>query len=185
MSGGDLDGFLSPFLRRRRISVAKPYLRGRVLDFGCGNADVCALVGQENYVGVDLDEAILKQSRKRYPRAVFLLPPEFETYAAGSFDTVSALAIIEHLDDPSGFLKSMRRHLAPNGRIVLTTPNPSLDWAHGVGAKFGIFAKESHDEHQSLMNRDGIVKAAGAAGLKLTVFRRFLGGANQLAVLTA
>jgi 2-polyprenyl-3-methyl-5-hydroxy-6-metoxy-1,4-benzoquinol methylase len=40
-----------------------------------------------------------------------------------TFDTVFAGEIIEHLDDVHGFLSSVRRHLAPTGRLVLTTPN--------------------------------------------------------------
>ncbi len=39
------------------------------------------------------------------------------------FDTVFAGEVIEHLDNVHGFLSSVRRHLAPGGRLVLTTPN--------------------------------------------------------------
>jgi len=40
-----------------------------------------------------------------------------------TFDVVFAGEIIEHLDNVHGFLSSVRRHLAPGGRFVLTTPN--------------------------------------------------------------
>jgi len=40
-----------------------------------------------------------------------------------TFDTVFAGEIIEHLDNVHGFLTSVRRHLEPGGRFVLTTPN--------------------------------------------------------------
>jgi 2-polyprenyl-3-methyl-5-hydroxy-6-metoxy-1,4-benzoquinol methylase len=91
--------------------------------------------------------------------------------------------VIEHLPDPVGFLIQMAGFLAADGRIVLTTPNPTLDWVHGLGARIGIFAKESHDEHQSLMGRGRLSEAAAAAGMRMSHFRRFLCGANQLAVL--
>jgi 2-polyprenyl-3-methyl-5-hydroxy-6-metoxy-1,4-benzoquinol methylase len=99
------------------------------------------------------------------------------------FDTVTALAVIEHLPNPSGFLSHMNSLLNRGGRIVVTTPNPALDWAHGIGAKCGLFARESHHEHQSLMTRRQLEHAAKDAGLKMIRFERFLFGANQLAVL--
>lgn len=185
MSGGNLDGLLSPYLRQQRLQVARAYISGRVLDFGCGTADVCGIVDEASYFGVDLDTSVLDAARKKYPRASFFTPDEFKAWNGPPFDTVVALAVIEHLPDPAGFLTLMKQYMAAGGKIVLTTPNPSLDWAHGLGARFGVFAKESHDEHQSLMDRSGIEKAGAAAGLKLKKYERFLFGANQLAILTA
>jgi SAM-dependent methyltransferase len=40
------------------------------------------------------------------------------------FDTIVAGEIIEHLENPGMFLRNMARHLAPNGVMVITTPNP-------------------------------------------------------------
>jgi 2-polyprenyl-3-methyl-5-hydroxy-6-metoxy-1,4-benzoquinol methylase len=39
------------------------------------------------------------------------------------FDVVLAGELIEHLDNVHGFLESVHRHLGPDGRLVLTTPN--------------------------------------------------------------
>lgn len=41
------------------------------------------------------------------------------------FDTVVAGEFIEHLEDPLGFLRRVREVLAPGGRLVLSTPNPT------------------------------------------------------------
>lgn len=183
MSGGDLDGALSPWLRRRRLEAAKPHVSGSVLDFGCGVADVCAFVDESRYVGVDLDESILEVARRRFPKASFYTPAQYAALPARTYDTVAALAVIEHLPNPIEFLGQMKRQLTKAGKVVLTTPNPMLEWAHGLGARFGIFAKESHEEHQSLMDRTALHSAADAAGLRMLVYKRFLLGANQLAVL--
>ena len=183
-SKDNLDGLLSPFLRRRRMSAAMPYISGRVLDYGCGIGLAGELREVTDYVGVDIDPDILLVAKKRNPNGVFLLPSEVERTLPGrQFDTIIGLAVIEHLPDPLDFLKQAKNFLAENGRIVLTTPNPSLDWAHGLGARVGIFARESHDEHQSLMGRKIMERHAKDAGLRISVYRRFLFGANQLAIL--
>ncbi len=44
----------------------------------------------------------------------FVLDKRFETIFAGE--------LIEHLANPRAFLQTAKRHLAPNGRIVITTP---------------------------------------------------------------
>ena len=42
---------------------------------------------------------------------------------AGSFDVVTAIEVIEHVESPIGFLRNVGRLLAPNGLGVVTTPN--------------------------------------------------------------
>ena len=47
-----------------------------------------------------------------------------------TFDVIVAAELIEHLDNPGGFIRNMRRHLKPGGLLILTTPNPffALHW---------------------------------------------------------
>ena len=179
----NLDGLLSPFLRSRRFAAAAPHLRGRVLDFGCGIGLLSALVGEADYVGVDTSAVALAEGRARFPKARFLSPDQLDQLADETFDVVAALAIIEHMSDPGQFLCDMRKYLKQGGRIILTTPNPALDWAHGLGGRVGLFARESHEEHQSLMGRRTLEQVAKKSGMQMLLYRRFLCGANQLAIL--
>lgn len=41
-----------------------------------------------------------------------------------TFEVIVAGDIIEHLENFDGFLESCKRHLLPNGRLLISTPNP-------------------------------------------------------------
>jgi 2-polyprenyl-3-methyl-5-hydroxy-6-metoxy-1,4-benzoquinol methylase len=177
-------GLLSPILRWRRFSAARPYVKGRVLDIGCGVGHLSRDFPSNSYIGIDSDPESIEVARSNNPGKSFALLSQFDEAVKGQFDTIVCLAVIEHVDQPIEFLEKLRPFLARNGQIVLTTPNPRFDHLHGIGAKLGLFTQEAHDEHQSLMDRMGILRNAQAAELSIDVYKRFLLGANQLAVLS-
>lgn len=171
-------GLLSGFLERRRFAAALPHLRGRVLDVGCGAGHLSARY-QGDYVGVDRDASVIALARSLYPSRSFRTAmPE-----AGPFDTVAALAVIEHVPDPGALLAALRALLAPDGRIVITTPRPFSRIIHDTGARLGLFSQEAAEEHEQFLGREEITRAAERAGLRVALYRRFLAGVNQLAVL--
>ena len=154
------EGLLSPFLRKRRLKAAKPFLKGSVLDVGCGSGHLADFVSAEQYVGVDVDEASLKAARLRHPHHRFLseLPPR-----GTSFNTVVALAVIEHASDPAGFLDKLAGSLSadPGSRIICTTPSPAAEIIHKAGARIGLFSRHANEEHERLLGRSDLERLAG------------------------
>jgi SAM-dependent methyltransferase len=181
MADQGAEGLLSPWLRMQRIKAAQPYLSRRVLDFGCGSGSLAEWVEPDSYLGVDIDAVSLQRARSRLSNHRFVpaLPDANE-----KFDTIVSLAVIEHVPDPSGFLASLAFHLAPSDAscIVITTPHPTVDWIHDVGAAIGLFSKHANEEHEDLLDAAKLESIGVKAGLKLVTYRRFLFGANQLAV---
>ena len=173
------EGLLSPWLRRLRIQAARPYLRGRVLDVGCGSGALAQHCRPESYIGYDIDRESLLIARRESARYRFVEEPPH----GDRFDTVVALAVIEHLPEPGEALKAWRTFLAPGGRIVLTTPHPSVDWIHHLGARVGLFSRHGYEEHEELINLIAMRRLASEAELSIELHRRFLFGANQLFVL--
>ena len=115
------------FAGRRRILesfvkeiVANLNLHGRqprILDVGCGtgaNLEMLAQFGAAE--GVDVSEDALAFCRARGLNAVTLGAAERLPYADASFDLVTALDVVEHLDDDLGGLREMWRVLRPGGR---------------------------------------------------------------------
>ena len=174
-------GLLSPFLRRQRLQAARPYLQGAVLDFGCGTGALAPWCDQASYVGVDRDADSIRLAKAAQPNHRFLqeLPEQ------GAFNTIVALAVIEHIKQPEALLAALKARLATNGQIVLTTPHPAFEWAHELGAKLGFFSGDAAEEHETLIDKAAMAKLAEAAGLRLLAARRFLFGVNQLFVLRA
>jgi len=177
------EGLLSPFLRRRRLNAVSPFLKGRVLDVGCGTGALAESLSPEHYCGVEIDPLSLRIACDSHQGYRFLntLPEENE-----KFDTVVALAVIEHVASPERFLEGISRNLKndESARVVVTTPHPAMDWIHSCGASLGLFSKHADEEHEELLDRDRLEAAGLKAGLCLVAYRRFLVGANQLALFS-
>lgn len=175
------EGLLSPFLRWQRLKAARAFLNGRILDVGCGSGALASLVGPGSYVGFDVDETSLLRAKDRFPNHSFksILPPKTE-----KFDTVVSLAVIEHVPDPSAFLESLKQYLknGSEANIVITTPHPSAELIHYVGAAIGIFSKHANEEHEDLLDRNKLRAAGLSAGLILHHYSRFLFFTNQIAI---
>lgn len=182
MADQGTEGLLSPWLRERRFKAARPHVRGRILDVGCGSGAFARFVGQDGYVGVDVDQLSLERARIAFPRYLFRdRMPEF----GEKFDTILSLAVIEHVSSPERFFLELAEFMRDErSTIVVTTPHPSVDWVHDAGAAVGLFSKHAKEEHESLLNEVSLVCAAQGAGLKLRLYKRFLFGANQLAVFS-
>jgi len=173
------EGLLSPWLRSRRIAAAKPHLKGRTLDIGCGSGALSALVEPGRYIGVDIDDGSLELARRTYPQHEFRkhYPDEGEL-----FDTVVSLAVIEHTKEPTLFLRELARYLKPEAKMVITTPHPSMDVVHDLGSSIGLFSRHANEEHEELLDRGKLQAAGERAGLEMVMYRRFLFGANSITV---
>lgn len=178
------EGLLSPFLRARRIRAVKRHIRGRILDAGCGAGFLADFIDPENYVGVDPDPESLEEARRNHPYHSFhdsLPSPDRR------FDSIVALAVIEHFPDPRQFLMELAARLDPGkgSRIILTTPHPRFEKAYKIGAALGVFSRHADEEHQQLLDLPSMKLLAVQSGLRISLYRRFLLGANQLFILEA
>ncbi|WP_413725160.1 class I SAM-dependent methyltransferase [Sodalis sp. RH16] len=181
MADQGAEGLLSPYLRRERIRRAVPYLKGRVLDFGCGSGTLAAHIDADCYLGVERDTVSLQIAREHFSIHTFV--PELSEIT-NKFDTVVSLAVIEHVKNPVEFLRTLAAYLDDNpaSNIIITTPHPSVDWVHHLGASLGLFSKHASEEHEDLLDRSRLEEVGREAGLSIIDYSRFLFGANQIAV---
>jgi 2-polyprenyl-3-methyl-5-hydroxy-6-metoxy-1,4-benzoquinol methylase len=175
---------LSPYLERKRISVVRRYLRGHVLDIGCGPAALAQSVGEDaSYVGVELEESVVSQLRAKYPSRCFYAV-DVETGRLPSlgleFDTIALVAAIEHLRRPQNVLSQCYGLLRSDGNLIITTPSRLGDMFHRVGARLGLTSKQAVEEHQKIYSVKEMRALLQPLNFSIDLYRRFGFGMNQL-----
>lgn len=173
-------GLLSPFLRRKRLAVATPHLRGRVLDVGCHDGALAEAIPAERYLGIDVDRDSVARAQAAHPRHRFCHVSELG--ADERFDTIAALAVIEHVDEPTVWLKDLGGRLNDGGRFVITTPHARWEWIHGALSKLRITSHEASEEHETIFDQNSLRELFASAGYRIERYQRFLLRMNQLAV---
>jgi SAM-dependent methyltransferase len=101
----------------------------RILDVGCGtgaNLKMLATCGRAE--GVDISPQAVEFCRQRGLDSVKLGAIEHLPYESDSFELVTALDVIEHLDDDVAGLREMRRVLRRDGRLLLFVPAFMFLW---------------------------------------------------------
>lgn len=132
--------------RMKHILDLLPGKPSAVLDIGCAGGTLAQTLKERGYRvwGVDIsDEAIRSASPYLEQGFAFDVTDEYwpEELMGKKFDVVIASEIIEHLFEPEQFLKKLHRILAPNGSIIITTPN-FLFWKNRLRMLMGKFKYE-------------------------------------------
>ncbi len=104
---------------------------GRVLDIGCGAGNMIHHLQRYGAVeGIEVDPRPVAMARARgyevkQGDATRTLP-----FTEAQFDLITALDVIEHVDDDIAVLRESRRVLKPNGILAITTPAFQRLWSH-------------------------------------------------------
>jgi SAM-dependent methyltransferase len=106
----------------------RPFAGARILDIGCGPADVLPFLGSADYVGFDSEERYIASARARYPeRAMHLHTGDVRDVLLDDsvgFDIVLAIGVLHHLDDEraSRLFELAAECLRVGGRVVTVDP---------------------------------------------------------------
>jgi ubiquinone/menaquinone biosynthesis C-methylase UbiE len=103
----------------------------RILDIGCGTGALMDdLAGRGHEVwGLDISEEALKFCRMRGHEKVYLGDAARLPFADQRFDVVTAIGVIEHLDDDEIFLREVARILRPQACVVMLTSSFPWLWS--------------------------------------------------------
>ncbi|HKR00806.1 MAG TPA: class I SAM-dependent methyltransferase [Pyrinomonadaceae bacterium] len=132
--------------------------RPRILDVGCGTGANLELLGKYGESeGVDVSEDALAFCRARGLENVRRGAAERLPYDDCTFDLVTGLDVVEHLDDDVAGLTEMRRVLKPGGHALLFVPAFMFLW--------GVQDDVSH--HRRRYTIKGLRRVVEAAGMKV------------------
>jgi len=129
-----------------------------ILDVGCGTgANLKMLAAHGQAEGVDISPQAVEFCRERGLDSVKLGAIEHLPYESNSFDLVTALDVIEHLDDDVAGLREMRRVLRTDGRLLVFVPAFMFLW--GV--------QDDVSNHRRRYRLPQLLKAVEAAGFSI------------------
>ena len=147
---------LRSLLRRIASEIHPVGTSPRILDVGCGTGGNLAMLTEFGTTdGVDIAPEALEFCAARGLRNVRLGSAESLPFADGVFDIVTALDVVEHLEDEIRALREFRRVLRPGGRILVFVPAFRFLW--------GLQDEISH--HRRRYTRALLEARLSAAGL--------------------
>ena len=135
---------------------------GRWLDVGCANGaflEVIAAAGYDAH-GIDLSDTAADFARAK---GLQVRAAAIEDCVLDSpYDVISAFDVIEHVIDPSEFIRNVSELLKPGGVLVLTTPDTRSVMARMMGSRWYEYIPETHffnfhaDNLRRLLHRFGL-----------------------------
>ena len=144
------------------LNIAKP---AEILDVGCGNG---LFFGQlerlGNVRGIEVDDSLIPANSPNRDR-IFNKPLGDPQYAMLRFDLITALDVIEHIEDDCGAVADMLGMLRPGGKLLLTVPASMMLW-------------DRHDEinrHYRRYSRESLRNLLAGSGRIITLKYLFHG----------
>jgi len=163
------------FVARRRIidRVLTKYIEkkiGSALDIGCGTGGNIPLLFSHaaSVTGLDMSETALGFVRSKYPafRAVSGSFPEATLHE--TFELITLLDVLEHIEDDARSIKRIEDMLAPEGIVVITVPAFNFLWT-GYDVSLRHHRRYTKKQLQSLLHANSELEI-----LKLSYYNFFL-----------
>lgn len=158
--------WMERFLQQRRFNMILPHVIGkRVLDFGGNKGELKEFLPGKDYTvcNYDYKEAIKDKT----------------------FDTIVMLAVIEHIEYKKVFslIKELRKHLAPCGRIIITTPTKYSIPILELMSIIGITDRDNILEHKHYWTKNELYCLSLPYPKEIVTYKSFQFGMNQLFIM--
>jgi SAM-dependent methyltransferase len=110
------------FIRKglyRGVVSKKSYLKGRLLDFGCGSKPYREIIDVQEYIGLDVKES--GHSHQNEQIDVYY-DGETIPFDNGYFDSIFSSEVFEHISNLEHILNELYRVIKPGGYMLITLP---------------------------------------------------------------
>jgi len=152
--------------------IKKYKKNGRILDIGCSAGFFLKAAkenGWETY-GLEVSDDTAEIARKRYGLNVLTGVLNENTFPDGYFDVVSMWDVVEHISDPVKTVAIINKILAPEGILILSTPNidglfPRM--AYKMSGRMNDWLHPEPPHHLFQFSKKTIAKLLETSGFKL------------------
>ncbi len=170
-----------PLNSRAKAHFVQGFLKGLVLDVGCGGGFDAAYFKSQGFEvqGCDISKAAVVKAKKRFPEVSFFLHNFEERPLKKKFDTVVCIDVIEHLFLYRGFLRNLYLTLNKGGILVVSTPNVFglKSWLRLIKKDGSVFGLGTEDEsHIRFFSVKTLEQALKDAGFRVRVLKTFSQG---------
>lgn len=144
-------------VEKAATALGWPERKLALLDFGCGtgfNLPYFAQFGQVH--GADVADESLTEFQKTQEYPLINLRKDTKAYY-GRFDIVTALDVIEHIEDDVEGLRGLASYLKPGGQVVLTVPAYQWLWS----------GEDVISQHKRRYTEPQLLRACRAAGYEV------------------
>ena len=149
--------------------------RPNILDFGCADGfaltETHKLLDANLSLGVEYSEDLINSAGELPPSCSIIqrdVTKSLDQVNNGNFDLVTALAILEHLDEPIELFHRAHDALKSGGLMVATCPSPFWD---KISGKFKLHEDEFHAFD---FNRNAFFSLASKSGFEALEYRKFM-----------
>jgi SAM-dependent methyltransferase len=172
---------------RRLLNLLGMYVaRGRLLQVGCGYG---LLLDEARRSGYEVEGVEVAIEAARYAREQLGLPVrevavEVAAFEGERYDAVLLIDVLEHLDDPVAVLDRLLARLAPDGVLMIVTPDPSSLVARAAGSRWWCYVPAHccliprRTLHQLITAR-GLVVVEDVASVHSFTLRYWLAGLGE------
>lgn len=173
------------FLRVHTFRQHLPSGQAAILDLGCGPRPWFRYLEPAERERFSL--TVIDQ--RAYPTitdgSVTFIQADVETplpFEAETFDFVTMLAVLEHLNNPAAVLGEIQRVLRPNGRLLLTTPTwrakPILEL---LAFRLHLIDRREIADHKRYFNTSELRQLLVDVGFRVKTLQSFELGCNLMA----
>lgn len=161
------DNPLTAFIGERELRAIRPLVPAgsEVLDYGCGTGRTTLDLLRRGcrVTAFDVSPEMLARAEARARRLGFAadFATDPDRLAGRTWPIVTCIGVLDYYPDPVPLLKTLREHLGPGGRLIVTFPNAlsPLGWVYALQSRFTVPATPRTPQAAQ--------RAAAQAGLRL------------------
>lgn len=155
----------------KMVLSRKPKIE-RILDIGCGYGYflmACLEKGIPEVYGVDISNSAIQKTQTLKDAKISQLDfsKEKSSFQSEFFDVVTAIDVIEHVEDEDFFVKEVYRVLKPGGIFFFITPNGD-SWPRDIYMKL-IYGRDdpTHINVQGWRHWEALLEKTGFNGVEV------------------